>query len=430
MNNKDDKKPVNPLKKCVGWAKKQINKLYTDYDEKRARKDLIFTEPIHKKEEPKETVTLVRGGIDIQFLIIVIALLAFGAMMCFSASYFYAEDMYGDSFYFLKHYIFFAVMAMAVTSLFVMYMTPRFWKMFSMAIYAISCVLLLLVLIVGTDGGGAQRWIQIGPVTLQPSEIAKMAVIMMLALYMSHYQKEIKSDHVFGGSVRHGVIMPGLIIGLVIVLVMLEKHISGVMIIGIIGIAVMFIGGTKTRWIFVIIGAVALVGIALIVVSSYAQDRVYTWLFIEQVDPLGSAWQTLQGLYAIGSGGIFGLGLGNSRQKYGYVSEPQNDFIFTIICEELGFVGALLILTLFGLLIWRGFKIASRASDRFSQLVAYGLTVKLALQVILNVAVVTNSMPNTGISLPFFSSGGTALAVQIFEMGIILSISRYSSKKV
>ncbi len=428
--NKKDKKPVGLLRRGVDRVKKKADGLYHDYDEKRARRDIIFTETIHKKEEPREERVLVRSGIDIQFLVTVIALLAFGATMCFSASYFYAEDMYGDSFYFFKHYIFFALMATAVTALFVMYATPRFWKMFSMAVYAVSVVLLLLVLIIGTDGGGAQRWIEIGPITLQPSEIAKMAVVMMLALYMSHYQKEIASEHVFGGSVRHGVLVPGLIIGTIIVLVMLEKHISGVMIIGMIGIAVMYLGGTKNKWMFFIIGLIALAGTLLILVSSYAQVRVHTWLFIDQVDPLGSAWQTLQGLYAIGSGGLFGLGLGNSRQKYGYVSEPQNDFIFTIICEELGFVGAILIISLFGLLIWRGFKIASRAADRFSQLVAYGLTIKLALQVILNIAVVTNSMPNTGISLPFFSSGGTALAVQIFEMGIILSISRYSSKKV
>ncbi|MBE6600037.1 MAG: cell division protein FtsW [Ruminococcaceae bacterium] len=429
MNN-NGKKPVNFFKKSADRIKKKADRIYHDYDEKRARRDIIFTETIHKKEEPKEERVLVRSGIDIQFLVTVIALLAFGAMMSFSASHFYAEDMYGDSFYFLKHYIFFALIATAGTAFFVVYANPRFWKMFSFGVYGLSVVMLLLVLVIGTSGGGAQRWIEVGPITIQPSEIAKMAVIMMLALYMSHYQKEISSDHVFGGSVRHGVISPGLIIGIIIVLVMLEKHISGVMIIGMIGIAVMYLGGTKTKWIFLIFGVIAFAGAFLILVSSYAQDRVYTWLFIEQVDPLGSAWQTLQGLYAIGSGGIFGLGLGNSRQKYGYVSQPQNDFIFTIICEELGFVGAVLILSLFGFLIWRGFKIASRASDRFSQLVAYGLTVKLALQVILNIAVVTNSMPNTGISLPFFSSGGTALAVQIFEMGIILSISRYSSKKV
>ena len=137
----------------------------------------------------------------------------------------------------------------------------------------------------------------------------------------------------------------------------------------------------------------------------------------------------MQGLYAIGSGGIFGVGLGNSMQKFGYVSEPQNDFVFTIICEELGFFGALLVVTLFGLLVWRGFRIAAKAPDRFSSLAVYGLTFKVALQTILNIAVVTNSMPNTGVSLPFFSSGGTSLAVQIFEMGIILSISRYSIQK-
>ena len=199
--------------------------------------------------------------------------------------------------------------------------------------------------------------------------------------------------------------------------------------IGMIGIAVMFMGGTRTKWIFLIIGAIAAAGCLLILVSSYAQDRVNTWLHIEQVDPLGSAWQTLQGLYAIGSGGIFGVGLGNSRQKYGYVSQPQNDFVFTIICEELGFFGAALVIILFALLVIRGFKIAAKAPDKFTSLMVFGLVFKVALQVILNIAVVTNSMPNTGISLPFFSSGGTSLALQVFEMGIVLSVSRFSTNK-
>ncbi|HOA85020.1 MAG TPA: FtsW/RodA/SpoVE family cell cycle protein, partial [Bacillota bacterium] len=217
--------------------------------------------------------------------------------------------------------------------------------------------------------------------------------------------------------------------GTVCFLVALERHISGLMIIGMIGIAVMFMGGTRLRYIFLIIGAIAAAGGLLILISDYAQTRVFTWLNLEEADPLGSAWQTWQGLYAIGSGGLFGRGLGNSQQKFGYVSEPQNDFIFTIICEELGFFGAFLIVTLFILLIRRGFKIAAKAPDKFSSLVVSGLTFKLALQVIMNIAVVTNSMPNTGVSLPFFSSGGTSLAVQIFEMGIILSISRYSTQK-
>jgi cell division protein FtsW len=152
-------------------------------------------------------------------------------------------------------------------------------------------------------------------------------------------------------------------------------------------------------------------------------------LNIDKVDPLGSAWQTLQGLYAIGSGGLFGVGLGNSRQKYGYVSQPQNDFVFTIICEELGFFGAALVVVMFSLLVIRGFKIAARCPDKYTSLLVFGLTFKVALQTILNIAVVTNSMPNTGISLPCFSSGGTSLALQIFEMGIILNISRFSTVK-
>ena len=168
-------------------------------------------------------------------------------------------------------------------------------------------------------------------------------------------------------------------------------------------------------------------------VSEYAVLRITTWLQIEfnspNLNPLGSAWQTLQGLNAIGSGGFFGRGLGNSQQKYGYVSQPQNDFIFTIICEELGFIGALAVVLLFGLLIWRGFRIAAKAPDKFCSLVVYGLVIKVALQTILNIAVVTNSIPNTGIALPFFSSGGTSLILQIFEMGIILAISRYSYQK-
>ena len=210
-------------------------------------------------------------------------------------------------------------------------------------------------------------------------------------------------------------------------LVMLEKHISGLMIIGMLGLAIMYLGGTRTKWILMILGIIAVAGCLLILVSSYAQDRVNTWINIDKVDPLGSAWQTLQGLYAIGSGGFFGLGLGSSRQKFGYVSEPQNDFIFTIICEELGFIGAFLLIALFVLLIWRGIKIGQGAPDKFSALTVWGLTFKIALQAAMNIAVVTNSMPNTGISLPFFSSGGTSLAVQIFEMGIILSISRFST---
>ncbi len=415
--------------KLVDKLKRKYKKAVTDYEDKRARRDIIFTETItpHKVEE--KPVTLLRGGIDIQLLLTVLALIVFGAVMSFSASYVYAVQEYGDSMYFFKRYIFFAVASIAVTAFFVVYARPMFWRMFGVGAYAVSIILLLLVLVIGTTGGGAQRWIDFGFFTLQPSEIAKMSIVMMLALYMSHYEKEIRSVHVRGGSFRKGVLMPCVIIGVIIMLVMLEKHISGVIIIGLIGMAVMFMGGTHTKWLLAILGVLAVAAGFLILVSEYAQVRVDTWINIDKADPQGSAWQTLQGLYAIGSGGFFGRGLGNSNQKYGYVSQPQNDFIFTIVCEELGFVGAVIVIGLFALLVYRGFKIASRCPDKYLKLVAYGLTFKVALQALLNIAVVTNSMPNTGVALPFFSSGGSSLAVQVFEIGILLSISRYSAEK-
>jgi cell division protein FtsW len=174
---------------------------------------------------------------------------------------------------------------------------------------------------------------------------------------------------------------------------------------------------------------VAVAFVLLLIAFPHALSRFDTWINIEEADPLGSAWQTLQGMLAIGSGGIFGTGLGNSRQKYGYVSQPQNDFIFTIICEELGFIGAFALMFLFGLLIWRGIKIGQNAPDKFCALTVWGLTFKIALQVLMNIAVVTNSMPNTGVSLPLISSGGSSQMIQIFEIGIILSISRFSTQK-
>ena len=216
-------------------------------------------------------------------------------------------------------------------------------------------------------------------------------------------------------------------------LVMLEHHLSGIIIIGLMGLVTMYIGGTDKKWFLWLFAIGGTAVVLVLLVSDYAMLRVSTWMQIEfqspNLNPLGSAWQTLQGMSAIGSGGFFGRGLGNSQQKYGYVSQPQNDFIFTIICEELGFVGALGVVLLFGLLVWRGFRIAAKAPDKFCSIVVYGLVIKVALQTILNIAVVTNTIPNTGIALPFFSSGGTSLILQIFEMGIVLAISRYSYQK-
>ena len=252
---------------------------------------------------------------------------------------------------------------------------------------------------------------------------------MFLALIMSKYEKKIELSQRFGGHFRYGVFYPVLVIGSLCGLVMLEKHLSGLIIIGLLGLTIMFLGGADKKWMLSICVVGVFAVLVVLLFSDYAQERVMTWLFIEKADPQGAAWQTWQGLYAIGSGGLFGVGLGNSRLKYGYVSEPQNDFIFTIICEELGFVGAAMVIILFALLLWRGYKIAAKAPDKFTSLVAYGLVTHIALQAVLNLAVVTNSMPNTGIALPFFSSGGNAQMIQVFEMGIVLSISRFSYVK-
>lgn len=371
-----------------------------------------------------------KGRVDLVFLLITAALVLFGCVMVYSASSVYAQQYHDDHTYFIARHLFFLIMAVAFTVVVVRFCTPAFWRDFSYILFAISVVLLLLVLVIGSDlGSGAKRWLDFKVFTIQPSEIAKMALVLSLSRFMTDHEKQILSPHRFGGNFKYGVLMPFAFIGVIAVLIAAERHISGLMIIGMIGMAVMFLGGTRLRWLLFIGGMVVCAGCALVLVSEYAWARVETWIFIEDADPLGSAWQTLQGLMAIGSGGLFGTGLGNSRQKFGYVSQPQNDFIFTIICEELGFFGALLVVGLFVAFVWRGCVIARNAPDKCSALIVYGLVFKVALQVLLNIAVVTNSMPNTGISLPFFSYGGTSLALQIFEVGIILSISRYSSHR-
>ncbi len=390
------------------------------------KQNMQLSPDIYEKEK-RESMLPRKGSIDVPLLLITTALVLFGCVMIYSASYVFAEKHHDDSTYFITRHLLFLMLAVAFTAVVVKFCTPRFWRDFSYIFYGIAVVLLLLVMTpLGTDlNSGARRWIDFRVFTLQPSEIAKLALVLSLARFLSTYEKKVQATHRFGGDFKYGVLYPGMMIAGVIVLVALEKHISGILIIGAIGIAVMFLGGTRLRWLFGIGGILVFAACMLIILFPYAFARFDTWINIEEADPLGSAWQTLQGLMAIGSGGLFGTGLGNSRQKYGYVSQPQNDFIFTIVCEEFGFIGAVLVIGLFIAFAWRGFTIARHAPDKCSALIVYGLTVKVILQVILNIAVVTNSVPNTGISLPFFSYGGTSLMLQIFEVGIILSISRY-----
>ena len=390
------------------------------------RQDALLSDPIHEEEKPRVT----KGAVDVPMLLITTILVLFGCVMIYSASSVYAEQYHDDNTYFIARHMGFLVLAVAFAAVVVFFCRPRIWRDVAPILFGVSILLLLLVLVIGSDlGSGAKRWIDLKVITIQPSEIAKIGLVMMLARFMTDNEKRIFAPGVFGTSFRYGVLFPVLMIGVTCLLIAAERHISGLMIVGMLGISMMFLGGTRLRWLFGFAGVVGLAAGVLILVSSYAQARVLTWINIDAADPLGEAWQTLQGLMAIGSGGLFGTGLGNSRQKFGYVSQPQNDFIFTIVCEELGFVGALLVLGLFALFVWRGFYIAKHAPDKCSALIVYGLTFKVALQVILNIAVVTNSMPNTGIALPFFSYGGTALILQIFEVGVILSISRYCTHK-
>ena len=409
--------------------KTRIKNALAEREENMAVNDVIFYEKLSGEEEIDERAPLAKGSVDMWFLLWSMLLICFGAVMSYSASAVYAEQKYDSSTYFLWRYIIFTVLSVAVTAVFVALARPWFWRIFGVLSYAAAVLLLILVIFIGDTGGGAQRWIEIGPITIQPSEIAKMAIVMVLALYMSKYEKQINSKHKFGGNFKHGFFVPMIFIGILCGLIILQPHLSGTMIVGIIGVMIMFLAGTRIKWLAIFGGIIGVVGVVFISIFAYSMERIQIWLNIDKVDPLGEAWQTLQGLYAIGSGGFFGLGLGSSRQKFGYVSQPQNDFIFTIICEELGFIGALALILLFVMLIWRGIKIGQNAPDKFCALVVWGLTLKIGIQVLMNIAVVTNSMPNTGISLPFFSSGGSSLMLQIFEVGIILSISRFSTQK-
>jgi cell division protein FtsW len=289
--------------------------------------------------------------------------------------------------------------------------------------------LLLLVLIIGFVGNGAKRWISIGPLTIQPSEIAKLSIPLMLAKYFSKKENIACDLNNKKNAFLWGTIFPCTILLIPIALVMLQKHLSCIIILGLIGITIIFISGVDPKYIygFIVAGIIAITFLALF--TDYTKERITVWQNPEEYKLTGG-WQTLQGLMAIGSGGIFGAGYGNSVLKHCYVSEPANDMIFAILCEELGLFGAVAALLLFALLVYRAYTVATGSEDTFSRLLVFGISAKCALQVLLNVAVVTNSIPNTGISLPFFSYGGTSLIMLFFEMGIILSVSRNTKIKI
>lgn len=400
--------------------------------EKEHDTDLMENEEVVQEEEntaARLTKSVFKGTPDRFFLILVLLLVSLGSIIVFSASYPYALAKTGDSMYYIKRQVIFLMLG-----LFFMIIAARFpyklYQRLAVPSYGVALLLLVAVLFIGLTEGSAKRWIGVGSITVQPSEIMKLALVLMLAWYLDRYQKSVQERRNKREMIVRGVLLPGLILGAACGLVLLEKHLSGTIILAAIGMIVLLIGGVHIGWTALIYGTIGITGATVfLMTNSYALARIKTFLSPVE-DILGADWQTTQGLYAIGSGGFFGMGIGNSRQKYSYVSQPQNDFVFTIWCEETGFLGAFLVVTLFILLLWRGYVIAMHAPDTFSALTVFGITSQVGIQALLNMAVVTDLIPNTGISLPFFSYGGSSLVLLLTEMGIVLSISRYSHKRM
>lgn len=363
----------------------------------------------------------VYASIDWPFAIIVLTILAFGLVMMFSASYASAWYREGDSLYYIKRQLMFAVLGVIV-----MLVAPHFdyhlLHKFAWPLMGVT-VLLLVVVLFMPETKGTTRWIYLpGGGSFQPSEIAKFAVIVLFAHIISLNHKKMKTF-------SYGVLPFLLILGGIAGMMLLEPHLSGTLLIFAIGAVMMFVGGTSLVWFGLAIGlAVMAVAGAVILFPDlvpYAMTRINYWQDPWQ-DMAGAGYQVVQSIYAIGSGGLFGLGIGNSKQKHLYLPEPQNDFVFSIVCEELGFVGAVMVILLFAALLWRGIVIAYKAKDKFGSMIVVGIITQVTVQAALNIAVVTKTIPNTGISLPFFSYGGTSLLMLLGEMGIVLAVSRQS----
>jgi len=358
---------------------------------------------------------------DLPFFLLVMLLLGIGVIMVLSASF--ASAYYdvsrvtgGNPTYYFLHQAFFAVSGIALM-LVVSRLPTGFFSRLSYWSMLFALFMLVLVLIIGVEAGGARRWINLfGITTFQPSELVKIAVVLCFAKMICEYKERMQTF-------RYGILHFVGILGVIALLLSRQPHLSAMVIIIGAGAIMMFLGGAHWGWFAGGFAALAGLGTLLVTRFPHASARIVAWQNPWD-DPLGNAWQIIQSQLAIGSGGLLGVGLGQSRQKYLYLPEEHNDYIFAIVAEELGFIGAMLILSIFSILIIRGYWIAMHAKTKYAALVAAGMTTLLALQVFLNVGVVTNLLPPTGISLPFFSYGGTALWMQLVSMGIILGVSR------
>ena len=367
------------------------------------------------KEDRRENAL---PSVDYPFLILLLILLVVGLVMLYSASS--AQSQYDTGYTISTKYLQKQAVC-AGLGLLCMWAFSRIpaqvWYRLAWPLYGVSILLLLSVLVFGQSVNGARRWINIAGIQFQPSEISKFTMILLFARLTRRYGPDARKF-------RYGVLGFGCALLGILVPLALEKHLSAIMLMGMVAVVMMYVAGTNPKWLLAGAGAAAVFVVIYVTFMGYAGDRITAWLHPEQ-DPGDTGYQILQSLYAIGSGGLFGLGFGKSRQKYLYLPFQYNDYIFAIVCEELGLVGAVLIIALFAATILRGYWVALRARDRFSTVLAAGLVTLIAVQTILNLGVVTNLLPSTGIALPFFSYGGTALAVNLGEMGIVLSISRH-----
>ncbi len=387
------------------------------------------TVPMPRKKE-KRRFFYRDTGFDMYFLVVLLIILVIGLATLFSASHVYAFNYNdGDSYFYIRKQCIFAAIGI-VAMLGVAMVDYHVLHKLAWPIWLVSLVLLVVAYVMPSESG-VHRWIRLpGLGQFQPSEVAKFALVVLFAHLISLNYKHTKK-------LTHGLLPLGTILAITCALVIIEPHLSGTLLIGLLGFGMMYIGGVGFGWILGIL-ALGFAGVAfMVLVLGYEMDRILVWIyplesfaneitFPDGIAGRDHAWQTVQSLYAIGSGGLLGQGPGGSRQKHLFLPEPQNDFIFSIFCEEMGLIGAIIIIVLFALLVWRGFVIGMRAPDKFGCMLAIGLTMQIGLQVAINIAVVSNLLPNTGISLPFFSYGGTSLVMLLAQMGVVLAISRQS----
>ena len=383
----------------------------------------------NQKKKVKRFSKFLDNRMDYILFITVLILLSLGVIMVLSASAPSALSKTSKSYtYFVRQFIF-AIIGIGIM-LFISKIDYRFYKKYYWLVYAVSILVLLLVLIpgLGREVNGATRWIGIpGLGQFQPSEITKIGLIIFYAGYLSDHKSELKDFW-------RGFVKPlAFLLPPIAILYLVQNHLSVCLVIAAITAVMMLMAGCRLLH-FIAAGLVGVAGIVIMLIkgqtsesSSFRWDRIVTF-FDPWSDATGTGYQMVQSLYAIGSGGLFGVGLGNSTQKYLYIPEPQNDFIFAIVAEELGFVGCVAIIALFGIFVWRGIVIAMKAPDMFGSLLAVGVTTLVAVQAIINIAVVTASIPTTGMALPFFSYGGTALVILLASVGILLNVSRAGSK--